>query len=409
MLELLICSLLTILPDYLYRRHVQGKRIGKELTLYSVWFELRWGITTCLLLTVAMITVIFYYHPTTTNAHAFFRVVPIVPETNGRVVEVGVRGSSPVRAGDILFRLDDSAQRAAVETATRRIAEIDAALVVGQSDIAAANGQVEQAESALQQVLDELATKQELMRRNSDVVARREVERLETQAQGRRGALSSARAAAEAAQSRVTTVLPAQRASAVASLQAAEVELAKTVVRAGVGGRVEQFTLQVGDFVNPFRPAGALVPERAGRRQLYAGFNQIEAQVIRPGMVAEAVCLSHPMTVIPLVVAQVQEIIAAGQFRGGETLIDAQQVRAPGTITAALEPLFENGLDPVPLGSSCIVNAYSNHHAQIADPATGAGRRLFLHLVDATAVVHAAILRVQALVLPVKMLVLSGH
>jgi len=45
MLELLLCSLLTILPDYLYRRYVQGKRIGKEITLYSVWFELRWGIT----------------------------------------------------------------------------------------------------------------------------------------------------------------------------------------------------------------------------------------------------------------------------------------------------------------------------------------------------------------------------
>ena len=53
MLELLLCSLLTILPDYLYRRYVQGKRIGKEITLYSVWFELRWGITACVILTVS--------------------------------------------------------------------------------------------------------------------------------------------------------------------------------------------------------------------------------------------------------------------------------------------------------------------------------------------------------------------
>ena len=57
MLELLLCSLLTILPDYLFRRYVQGKRIGKEITLYSVWFELRWGITPCLMLTVGLITV----------------------------------------------------------------------------------------------------------------------------------------------------------------------------------------------------------------------------------------------------------------------------------------------------------------------------------------------------------------
>ena len=52
MLELLLCSMLTILPDYLFRRYVQGKRFGKEITLYSVWFELRWGITMCLILTV---------------------------------------------------------------------------------------------------------------------------------------------------------------------------------------------------------------------------------------------------------------------------------------------------------------------------------------------------------------------
>jgi hypothetical protein len=34
MLELLLCSLLTIFPDYLYRRYRQGKRLGHEITFY---------------------------------------------------------------------------------------------------------------------------------------------------------------------------------------------------------------------------------------------------------------------------------------------------------------------------------------------------------------------------------------
>ena len=63
MLELLLCSMLTILPDYLYRRLVQGKRFGKEITFFSVWFELRWGIVCCLMLTISLITLIFYFHP----------------------------------------------------------------------------------------------------------------------------------------------------------------------------------------------------------------------------------------------------------------------------------------------------------------------------------------------------------
>ena len=41
MLEILLCSLVTVLPDYLFRRYVQGKRFGKEITLYSVWYELQ--------------------------------------------------------------------------------------------------------------------------------------------------------------------------------------------------------------------------------------------------------------------------------------------------------------------------------------------------------------------------------
>ena len=56
MLELTLCSLLTILPDYLVRRYVQGKRFGKEITLYSVWYELRYGISACLILTISLIT-----------------------------------------------------------------------------------------------------------------------------------------------------------------------------------------------------------------------------------------------------------------------------------------------------------------------------------------------------------------
>ena len=128
----------------------------------------------------------------------------------------------------------------------------------------------------------------------------------------------------------------------------AEVDLGKTVVRAGVDGRVEQFLLRVGDIVNPMlRPAGVLIPESAGQRGLQAGFNQIEAQIMKPGMTAEVTCVSKPWTIIPMVVTDVQDYIAAGQFRGGEQLIDAQQVRQPGTLLAFLEPLYQGGLEGV--------------------------------------------------------------
>lgn len=272
MLELLICALFTIFPDYLFRRYGQGKRFGREITLFSVWFELRWGIVTCVMLTVALITVIFYYHPSTTSATVFFRTVPIVPEVNGRVAEVHVGVSQAVAKGDLLFSLDNKTQASAVEAARRKIAEADAALVVAKADILADEGKIQEAKSSLQQALDELRTKTELQRRNDAVVAAREIERLENLVAGREAALLSVTAARDAEQTRIATLLPAQRSSAEAALAQAEAELQKTVVRAGFAGRVEQFTLRVGDIVNPFmRPAGIVIPEEAGRGGSWPG------------------------------------------------------------------------------------------------------------------------------------------
>jgi multidrug resistance efflux pump len=410
MLELMLCSLLTIVPDYLYRRYVQGKRFGKEITLYSVWFELRWGITACLILTVSLITTIFYNHPSTINVTLFFRTVPILPETNGRVAEIYVGLSEKVSQGAPIFRLDSSKQEAAVEVARRKIAETDAEMVVAKTDVAKAEGQIQEAKSQHQQTLDELETKRDLQRRNPGNVAFREIERLEVRALGQLGTIDAVTAGKQNAEERLSTFLPAQKASAEAQLNQAEVELEKTVVRAGVSGRVEQFALRVGDIVNPLmRPAGILIPEGAGRRSLQAGFGQIEAQIMKAGMIAEVTCVSKPFTVIPMVVTDVQDYIAAGQFRGGEQLIDLQQVARPGTLLAFLEPLYQGGIDDVTPGSSCIANAYSNNHDTIVAKETSATRGVVLHVIDALGLVHALILRLQALVLPFKTLVFSGH
>jgi hypothetical protein len=130
---------------------------------------------------------------------------------------------------------------------------------------------------------------------------------------------------------------------------------------------------------------------------------------MKVGMIAEVTCVSKPFTIIPMVVTDVQDYIAAGQFRGGEQLIDLQQVTRPGTLLAFLEPLYPGGFDGVTPGSSCIANAYSSNHDLIAAKDTGAVRRVVLHAVDALGLVHALILRLQALVLPFKTLVFSGH
>ncbi|MGB0660297.1 MAG: HlyD family secretion protein [Mangrovicoccus sp.] len=410
MLEFLLCSSVTILPDYLFRHYVQGMRIGHEITLYSMWYELRYGIAACAILTTSLITVIFYYHPATTNVTNFFRTVTILPETGGRVIEVLVENGDKVEAGDPLFRVDDSRQKAAVDAARSKVRELDATIIVTESDLAAAQGALDQADGALKQARDELETRQELLARNSNVVSERDIERLENVVAERVGAVDAALSQKEAVEARLTTLLPAQRTTAVAQLVDAEATLSKTVVYAGTDGRVEQFILQVGDFVSPLlRPAGILIPEDAYKDRFQAGFNQISSQVIKPGMLAEITCVSHPFVIIPMVVTDVQLEIAAGQFRPTDNLLDVTQRAAPGSILVTMESLYEDATDPVPPGSKCVANAYTSNHDRLDDPELSTLQYLALHTVDTVGFVHAMLLRIQAMLLPVQTLVFSGH
>lgn len=413
MFELLFCSLLTILPDFLIRRYVQDKRIGREITLYSVWYELRYGIVLCLILTVSLITLIFYYHPTSTTAVSSFRTVPILPEGSGRVVETYVPREleTEVKAGDPIFRLDSSRQEADVATAEQQVAEIQAELALARGELAVANAQVEQAQASLKQAQDELDTRQELFQRNANVVSERDIEKLQNTVDARAGGLRAAEANQGLVETKINVSLPARLNSAEARLAEARVELEKMTVYAGVDGTVSQFILRKGDIVNPLmRPAGVLIPADAQRERIVAGFGQIEAQVLKEGMVAEAFCGAVPFTIIPLVVTEVQSQIASGQISTGGQLIDTSQSVRPATITTVLEPLYEGGFEKLPPGAICTVNAYtSNHDRLTSGEALGTGEFIFLHAVDTVGLVHAMLLRLQALLFPIQTLVLSGH
>src|SRR5258708_1982429 len=252
--------------------------------------------------------------------------------------------------------------------------------------------------------------KSEMQGSNPGIVPQGDIEKLQVLVDERQAGIDVAVATKQSAIARVSTLLPAEKASAEAALAQAQVDLDKTFVRAGVTGRVEQFALRTGDVVNPLmRPAGILIPEGAGQRSLQAGFGQIEAQVMKSGMVAEATCISKPWTIIPMVVTSVQDYIAAGQFRGGEQLIEAQNTVRPGTILVFMEPIYKGGLEGVTPGSSCVANAYTSNHELIASGKIGSFKSFGLHVVDATGLVHALLLRIQALLLPIQTLVLSGH
>ena len=329
MLELLLCSAVTILPDFLYRRFAQGKRLGREITLFSVWYELRWGITLCVILTISLITTIFYFHPSTSSAVSVFRTVTILPETNGRVAETFVGINQHVTAGQPLFRLDATEQEAAIETAKRKIAEVEADMVVAQSQLAEAEGRIAQARGSLKQADDEYQTRAELMRRNANAISQREIER--------------AQVAVDTAQGAVDAALAGKARRPVADRLRAAGREGERRGRAGAGpGRARQDAGRRRH--RRHRPAVRAAARRrrqpddpprrhprarrATRPALIAGFGQIEAQVMKVGMIGE-VDLRRPIpfTVIPMVVTEVQDVIASGQIRPTDQLSRRRSLR----------------------------------------------------------------------------------
>jgi hypothetical protein len=107
-------------------------------------------------------------------------------------------------------------------------------------------------------------------------------------------------------------------------------------------------------------------------------------------------------------VTAVQDFLPSGQFRPSDRLIDVQDFQRPGTLMVTMEPIWPGSADLVPRGARCIANAYTSNHDRIASGEVTGLHALALHAVDAVGLVNAAVLRSQALLMPVRTLVLSG-
>ncbi|MGI9570538.1 MAG: HlyD family secretion protein, partial [Desulfobulbia bacterium] len=153
------------------------------------------------------------------------------------------------------------------------------------------------------------------------------------------------------------------------------------------------------------RPAGILVPASSGRGLFQAGFGQISKQILRVGMIIEIICTTKPLTIIPMVVTEIQDVISTGQLRPSDQLIDIQERTQPGTVLAFLEPIFEGHAYEIPPGSICAGVAYSSHDAEIKSGNITGISVLAMRIVDGMGIANAIVIRAQALLLPIRVIV----
>jgi membrane fusion protein (multidrug efflux system) len=211
------------------------------------------------------------HYESTDDAFIDGRPVLISPQVTGNIVQVNVTDNQPVKAGDLLAKIDPRDYQAAVDQAAAQIRQaeatmknLDAQVAVQRSQIEQATKQEVEAQAALNFSQDENKRYQDLVNTGAGTVQR--AQQASSDLLGKQAGLAAASAAKISAERQID-VLTAQKAVAAAQLDQnkaqknqADANLERTELRATVDGRVAKLTAAVGALAAPGQAIMVVVP-----------------------------------------------------------------------------------------------------------------------------------------------------
>lgn len=230
----------------------------------------------------------------TDNAYVHGLTTGLAAQASGNITDVTVSDYARVRAGDILFRIDDSTYRAKTDQAHANLQAQMAQLRNDEQAHAARAAQIQAQEAALASAKAQWERAKADLRRATDLVGDgsisvRERDQAHAGELQAAAAVHQAEAALAVAHQDLRTVdvghagLVAQVDAARAQLRAAEVDLQYTVVRAPKDGQLGQVGVHVGQYVGTGSQLVTLVPDL---RWVIADFKESQTAHIRPGQAA---------------------------------------------------------------------------------------------------------------------------
>src|SRR5215472_12731619 len=235
--------------------------------------------------------------PYTSDASVRTFVVRIRPEVSGKVIEVAVHDNQTVRAGDLLYRIDLTPFRIAVESAEAKLAAAGQAVGASTAGVDAAQAQLVEQIAERDNIREQAGRVFELVRtgvypRARADQARSQLDAAEAQVQHAQASLEQARQAlgpkgADNPQIR----------EALAALEQARLDLTRTTLRAPGDGVVSNLQLNVGQFAAAGQPAMTFLDARLVWLQAFLRENSLE--YIEPGTRAEVVLDVLPGRVLP--------------------------------------------------------------------------------------------------------------
>ena len=236
----------------------------------------------------------------TDNAYVKQDIVSVAAEITGQVTSVRVRENQHVHKGDILFTINPANFQASVEQSDAQIASAQARITALQADVQANTIDIASAR-------DDLALAEANYRRGKELMARgfntrAAMDESEHAVNAAHDKVASLEAAVTKARAQLATgsQVPGQNpgvAAARAARARAELDLARTIVRAPADGIATQVTrLQIGQMAFPGVPMVSVVKDDGTRVE--ANFKETDLGHIRPGQRAEITLDAYPGLVL---------------------------------------------------------------------------------------------------------------
>ena len=219
--------------------------------------------------------------PYTSDASVRTFVVRIRPEVSGKVVEVAVHDNQTVRTGDLLYRIDPTPFRIAVERAEAKLAAAGQAVGASTAGVDAAQAQLVEQIAERDNVREQAGRVFELVR--TGVYPRARADQARSQLDAAEAQVKQAQASLEQARQALGPkgADNPQIREATAELEQARLDLARTTLLAPGDGVVSNLQLSVGQYAAAGQPALTFLDARQIWLQAFLRENSLE--YISPG------------------------------------------------------------------------------------------------------------------------------
>ena len=328
----------------------------------------QWSLSTAVLGGIIGISltllVMNYNHPFTANARIYFAVTPILPTVKGRVVEVPVQANTPLKEGDVLFRIDPKPFEYVVAEKKAALAEAEQNVKQLKASFDQVAAQAERANAQLQLAEQNYDRQAQLFKAN--VVAQATLDTATRNLDASKQSFAAAKAEEERARLAYTSNIGGVN-TAVAKLRAeladAEFDLEQTTTRAAGPGFVTQVSLRPGMYAIPaqLRTSMFFVNTGPQDRELGAAFQQNSLQRVKAGDDAEVAFDAVPGRVFKGKVRTVVDAISTGQLGTTVGLIEPETRTTAGRAVAIIDVSDEMRDYQIPLGATAQVAIYTEH------------------------------------------------